>query len=658
MKESNRLAALRAICNAFIPALDHPGDPQGYWRRKASDILVPEKILDLIARAKAEDRQAFNQLLWLLGSPLLGLTWGGPLRGAHRLNQEQCTRLLHQWAHSRLPDLRNAYNTLRKLSAFLFFGDTTPDGADNPNWPTLDYAPLPGPPPADPTPLPLIPPTPVMTCEVLVIGSGAGGSIVAAQLAAAGKEVLILEKGHYSPTHTFTQREFPMLHRHFEAGALLSSKNGSITLLAGSTVGGGTSINWAACLQTPDEVLHEWATEHHNPHFLDPAYKKGFDFVARRNSIRTDIAHNPQNALLLEGAKKLGYQAGNIPMNLVFPENIPPHDAWQQAGFSCLGDAYGIKQGAAQTFLHDACTHGARIAANIQVDKIVLRNGAACGALARYTDATGQIQSVEIRAEKVVLSAGALHTPVLLLKSGIRHPHIGRNLFLHPVVAMPGIYAQETRPWFGPMMSAVVTEFARLDGPYGVRIECPPVHPGLGAFALSWENGPAFKQEILQLKHTAVFLALVRDKFGGQVRVGPRSGEPEIHYNLHPFDRAHLIRGMQEMARLHLAAGAERLTVLHNCPQHFYNGVDHPEEISRKIAEKPWGLNHFSLFSAHQMGTARMGGTAEYPVQPDGAVRGVGNLYVADTSLFPAASGTNPMFSAQALAYYVAQQIK
>jgi choline dehydrogenase-like flavoprotein len=662
MKRDKAILALSAICNTFIPAVTDKDDPTGYWRRTPDSMLVPEKILGLIDGAKQEDQAAFKQLLWLLSSPILGLTWGGPLKPVDRLSPEQREKMLHSWAKSKLPELRNAFNTLRKLSAILFYGDIPSGKTANPNWDVLGYQPETGPPPPDKKPLrPLQPGVDFSTslhCDILVIGSGAGGSIVAAELAAAGKDVLILDKGVYTPTDQFTRQEFPMLNRHFEAGALLNSKNGAITVLAGSTVGGGTTVNWAASLQTPDSVLEEWATLHGNPHFIDPAYKKGFEYVVQRNQVSDHFEHNPQNGALLRGAQQLGYKASNIPMNLVFPADLPAQTAWEQAGFSCLGDAYGIKQGAAQTFLCDAQAHGARLLANAKVERLVIQQGKATGAIAKVLWNDGKTHPLEINANCVVVSAGALQTPVLLIKSGIKHPQIGHNLFLHPVVAMPGIYEQQTLPWFGPMMSAVVQEFAQLDGNFGFRIECPPVHPGLGAMALSWENGQAFKEEILQLRHTGVFLALVRDRFGGRVTVGKRSSEPIIHYSLHTYDRQHIIRGMQEMARLHFAAGAQRISILHNQPEHFYPGNQEESSVINRIKQKPWEINQFGLFSAHQMGTARMGGNQNYPVTPEGSVRGVKNVFIADTSLFPAASGVNPMLSVQALAYWVAQNIK
>jgi len=652
MNRDRQLSALTAICDTLLPAVQREGnDPHGYWMRKASDQHIPERILELIPTLKAEDRAQFEQLLGLLASPLLGLTWLGPLRPADRLTPAQRTTLLHRWAASPLPNIRNAFNSLRKVTVMLYYGDVAPGETKNSNWETIGYQPLTEFIQTDPAPLPIFqtqPDTP-LDCDVLIIGSGSGGGVVAAQLAAQGLDVLVVEKGPYAQSHEFTQQEFPMLHRHFEAGGLLTSQSGSITLLAGSTLGGGSTINWAGSLRTPDYVLEEWAREHGNPHFAEKAYSGGFDFVEKRNSIGSDFRHNPQNQSLFDAAHKLGYRAEHIPMNLRFPPELSPETAWKASGFSCLGDAYGIKQGGVQTFLRDAVQHGARLLPNTTVERILVKNGEAVGA---------ETSSGTIRAKKVVVAAGALHTPVLLLKSGLTHPHIGRHLYLHPVAPVAAFHKSEIFPWYGPMMSVIMQEFAQLDGNWGFRIENPPIHPGLAAFSMPWESGESFKSDLANVRHLAVHICLVRDRFGGRVVVGKKSKQPVVHYSLSDYDRRHLLRAMQESVRLHAAAEVERVTVVHNQPIHFFPKKDNLEVFLQHIITKNWGINRFGLFSAHQMGTCRMGGNAaNYPVKPNGETREVRNLFVADSSLFPSASGANPMLSVQALAYYVAQQI-
>lgn len=659
MKPSRHLTALRAICDTFIPAIQKTDDPHGYWARSASDANVAERILEAIGKIKEEDQIQFKQLLDLLSSPLLGLTWLGPFKPVDKLSPTQRALLLKRWSASPLSDLRNGYNSLRKLVGLVYFGDVPGPGQPNPNWKTIGYEPVESSERQDPAPLHVqkITADTTLHCAVLVIGSGASGSIVAAQQAAAGKDVILVDKGGYTPTHAMDQREFPSLQRHFEAGGLLTSLDGGMTVLAGSTLGGGTTVNWAATLRTPDYVLEEWAAQG-NPHFLDKAYQAGFDFIEKRNGVNILSQHNQQNLHLLEAAQKMGYSVGAIPLNVRFPNDVPMQTAWKALGFSCYGDRFGIKQGAAQTFLHDAVSAGARLFQHVDVQRLIVENGAVTGAQAQVrSPGTEQFFTVNIKAEKVVLAAGALHTPVLLMKSGLRHPQIGQNLFLHPVAATAAFHNSDTLPWYGPMMSAIVTEFARLDGNFGVRLECPPLHPGLAAFALSWESGETFKAQMAQIRRLSVSIALTRDKFGGRVTVGKRSGQPVIHYKLSDYDKKHLLRGLAETVRLHQAAGADQVMVVHNQPIHYRPKTEKLEDCLAEIGRRKWRPNDFGLFSAHQMGTCRMGGNQDAPVKPNGETREARNLFVADGSLFPSACGVNPMLSIQALGYYVGNML-
>jgi choline dehydrogenase-like flavoprotein len=659
MKTIRHTEILAAICDTFLPSIQKQGDTDGYWARKGSENGVPTQILFALKRAKREDQQQFEQLLDLLASPMLGLTWFGPLKSFEQLTPLQREKMLKRWARSPISHLRNAFNALRKLCGLIYFGDIPAGTEANPNWKTIGYEPLAKDQRIDNSPLNLLTPgaTKSFDCEVLVIGSGAAGSVVAAQLAAQGKDVIILEKGQYFQTHEFHQQEFRSLNQLFEAGGLLTSQDGSITTLAGATLGGGTTINWAACLRTPDYVLDEWA-KFGNPHFNDPAYVQGFEAVEKRNHVNTNFEHDAQNLALLRGAQKNNYSVATIPLNLKQPNDLAPETAWKSLGYACYGDRYGIKQGACQTFLQDAVNHQARIITGVEVQRILIQNGAAVGVEANINNTeTGLKERITLRASKVVVAAGALHTPVLLLKSGLNHLQIGRNLFLHPVSPTAAFYESDITPWQGPMMSVVVNEFARLDGNYGVRLECPPLHPGLAAFALSWDDGEKFKALMADLKKLAVQIVITRDKYPGRVTVGRLSGQPVIHYKLSLYDRKHLLKGILESAKMQETSGASQIIVPHNNPIHYKPGIDSPHKLAAEIKNRNWRPNDFGLFSAHQMGTCRMGGNKDAPVKPNGESREVRNLFVADGSLFPTASGVNPMLSIQALAYYVAGQI-
>ncbi len=645
--------SLTKIFDVLIPFLVRQNDSQNFWKRKASDVNITDKALALIGNLKVEDQQELAQAFALLDSPILGLTWFGALKPARKLHDAQIHKMLKTWSMSPISDLRNLFNTLKKLAGIIYFGDT-PNGADNANWSAIGYV-LPN---TEKTinqnklNILKIDQQNTLECDVVIVGSGAGGSIIAAELALKGKKVIVVEKGKYLQESEYNQQELDMIAQLYEAQGLITSKNGSVSILAGSTVGGGTSINWAGSLRTPEYVLKQWADEFDNPQFIDNEYIKGFEKIEKRNNVHSGIAHNTQNQLLFDAAQQANMNVDTIPQNSKKPDHLSDETFWKAQGFSCLGDAYNVKQSAPVTFLSDACANGAEILSDTYIDKIIIKNGVATG-----VEGTHKGKKINILAKKIVISSGSLHTPALLLRSGLQHSEIGKNLFLHPVVPVLGRYEREILPWYGPMMTTIVKDFAQMDGNYGFRIECPPVHPGLASVIMGWEDGEKFKNEILNLKHIGVFFGLVRDKNGGQVKLSPTSKQPEIHYTLSDYDKKHVLKGLEESVKLQIAAGATRISIPHNNQQHFDPKQQTFEQMKQLIHTQKWKTNYFGVYSAHQMGTARMGGNANCPVTPTGETREVKNLFVADASLFPSASGTNPMLSIQAMAYYVSQFI-
>ncbi len=654
---SNRQrAALDAVCETIVPSVSRSDDPHAYWSRSPRDLDTAQRIIEVVGQLSDRDRKEMEQVLSVLASPLLGLTWWGPLKGIHRLRPDQREAVLQKWSKHPIADLRKGFNSLKKLVGLFYFGDRYQAGP-NPNWQSLGYAALPI---RSDKPYPdlkteSVPSSGVLETDVVIVGSGAGGGVAAAVLAAAGQKVIVVEKGPYRRHREFNQGEVEMINELYEAKGLLTSVDGGVTVLAGSCLGGGTTVNWAGAFRTPEYVLQEWAKEHGNLHFTDPSYQEGFDFIEKRNAVTTDLLrHNPQNEALFEGAQQLDYQAKLIPRNMKAAPGVDAERFWRDQGFSPLGDANGSKQGSVETFLQDAVAQGAQIMVDTEVQQVLVENGEAIGVLAEQRK-----QQFRIKAKKVIVAAGAIHSPALLRRSGLQHREIGRNLYLHPTVAVSARYDRAVESWHGPMMSAVCDQFTRLDGNWGFKLETPPVHPGLMAAALSWESGEAFKEEMLEVARTGTFIVLTRDRDGGEIKVN-KKGEAQLHYQLSEYDKQHLIRGMQEACRIHRAAGAQRISILHNQALHF-SDMDNEqafEAFLAQIPQRPWTLNRYGLFSAHQMGTCRMGASSErHPIAPNGETREVKNLYVADASAFPSASGANPMLSIQALAYHVARGI-
>ena len=657
-----RRAVLCAIADTFVPASPVAGGPPA-----GSAIIDFEQATQAIRAQPLGAQTEFGQLLDLLEKPLLGFTWLGALKPFTQLAPTQREQVLLSWASSRLPPLRKGFQALRKLCLFLYYGGSPADGRPNPAWAALGY---PGPalPPASGPPVaaarPIRPLAPladtVYECEVLVIGSGAGGGVMAGEMAQAGHDVLVLEKGPYCHGRDFTQREADMLSQLYDARGTLSTQDGGIGLLAGSCLGGGTTVNWAGAFRPPAYILEEWAREHDAPQFTSDAFQASLDAVSAAMSVNTDYPrHNGQNQALRDGSARLGQATSLIARN---EKGLLGTDAhFQGLGYSSLGDAHGIKQGTLNTYLLTAFEHGVRILPNTLAERVTSAAGRATGAEAVHTTADGQQVRITVRARVVVVAGGAVQTPALLLRSGLRHPHLGRHLHLHPTVIVAAHYPQAMHSWHGPSMSIVNDTYTRLQGTnYGVKLETPPTHPGLLAMVLPWLGGQAHRQLIQAADHLGSFIVLTRDRDGGRVSLD-QHGSPLIDYTLSPFDRANMLTGVRAAAEIHVAAGAHTVYLPHGSLPTLRadNGTLHNPDVLTRLPQLGWRANQFGLYSAHQMSTCRLGGqAATHPLRPTGETTEVQGLFVADGSAFPACSGVNPMLTIMALAHYTAQELK
>ena len=648
-----RSLVLQALADTFVPALAE-GIPAG------SAGLNLEKLEEAI-REQPEGAQAeFSKLLDLMEKPLLGLTWFGPLKPFRKLDAAQREQLLQSWAASNVPQLRKGFNALRKLCTLLYYGGSM---AEVPAaWGHLGY---PGPderPVDTPKPIQTLQPDSDTTyeCDVLVIGSGAGGGVVAGELAEAGYDVLVIEKGPYCHGCDFTQREVDMLGTLYDAKGTLATQDGSIGILAGSCLGGGTTVNWAGAFRTPDYVLQEWAREHNAPHFTTPEFKESISAVARTIGVNTNYTrHNGQNQALWDGSTKLGQEVKLIPRN---EKHLSDSDAhFRSLGYSSLGDAHGIKQGTLNTYLLTAFEHGARILADTKVDKVTISNGRATGAEAVHRTPDGREVRITVRARRVVVAGGAIQTPALLLRSGLKHPHLGLHLHLHPTVIVAGRYPQAMDSWHGPSMSVVNDTYTQLHGTnFGAKLETPPTHPGLLSMVLPWRSGKQHHEMMRDASHLGSFIVLTRDREGGRVSID-KNGAPLIDYVLSDFDRASMLEGVRAAAHIHAAAGAHTIYLPHGTlptlkveDGKIINGA-----LLDQLPHLSWKPNQYGLYSAHQMSTCRMGGdAATHPLKLNGETVEVQNLFVADGSAFPACSGVNPMLTIMALAHFTAQGMK
>ncbi|MEN3001763.1 MAG: GMC family oxidoreductase [Armatimonadota bacterium] len=504
-------------------------------------------------------------------------------------------------------------------------------------------------------PLPLPPPNPLEVIypegdgtdevDVAIVGSGAGGATVAVRLAEAGLRVALVEEGELAT------REHAQMPLH-ERARLFYRMNGftfalglpPIFLPMGCTVGGTTVVNSGTCFRTPDFILQRWKDELGIP-FTPSEVEPIFERIERDLSIQPvpEVVLGGNAHALRRGAERLGVQ--HMPLNR-------PQRECHGTGVCALICPRDAKLDMRLTYLPRAQRAGARIYARCRAERVLLEGGRAIGVEAQVLDSekrpTGRF--LQIRAKAVVIAAGALHTPVLLWRSGIRHPHLGRHIHLHPSASLFAEMETRVEGWRGVMQSYGVTEWVAE----GTLIEAtfPPLAVGYALHPL-----PFWGERHQQLLERAAYLAsvgiLTADETSeGRLYLLP-NGMPLLRYRLSPDDQRRILNGIARATRVLLAAGAQ--AVYTDLP-----GAEclRSEEDIERLLNRNWHPGHLSLSAYHPAGSCRMGENPDLcPVDSFGSVRGVERLWVADASLIPTPTVVNPQITIMMLAHRVAEAV-
>jgi choline dehydrogenase-like flavoprotein len=639
-------AVLRAVCDTVVPSIERDPDPDGFWARSASDVGTPEALEDLIENALPDEQR--EGMLELLG----GLAQLGFL-DASRLSREQHLRNLLMLGM----EAAAGGAALTALSLFLTYGAPDPQTGQNPFWTTLGFPGPVSPAPQAQRPLkPLVPDGDQLALEadVCVVGSGAGGGVIAGELSTRGLKVVVLEAAGYFDESDFNQLELPAYQNMYWRGGPQQSADGNITLMAGTTLGGGTTINWTNCLRTTLWVREQWARDYGLEGLDGPEYDAHLDAVLERVKANDRCSHlNGTQTRMKEGAESLGWSFHHTVRN-VDPELYDP----DTAGYIGFGDQSGAKQSTAKTYLADAAGNGAELVARCAAQRILTESGRASGVEGLYAyPQTGRTARVTVRAPRVVVACGSLESPALLLRSGIGGPAVGQNLRLHPTNAVFGYYAEDQRAWWGAPQACVIDEFAAVEDSYGFLMESAQYTTGLGASSLPFSTAEAHKDMMTRYSRGATFIGLVRDRGAGRVTVD-ENGQALVWYSLEDeLDVRNTHRSLDAQIRLHRAAGAEEIAALGMVPATWRAGQDLEAFIAR-CQRMPLRAGGLKLFTAHQMGSCRMGSDPQTSVaNPYGELHDTPGVWIGDGSAFPTSSGTNPMITIMALARRTAQAI-
>jgi choline dehydrogenase-like flavoprotein len=467
---------------------------------------------------------------------------------------------------------------------------------------------------------------------------------MAAELADAGVDVVVVEEGGYHPTESFTAetgRALRTLYR--DGGVGLAVGKPPVLFSEGRCVGGSTVVNGGMSWRTPGRVLRRWADEEEvagiSERDMDPYFAK----VESRISVAGQDPETVGNdmRLLKAGADAQGWK--------IIP-NLRNQLHCAGSNNCTNGCPTGAKRSMLVTNVPRALARGARLFADCRVERITRSGRAVTGVEGRFIRPGGERgPRLTVRSPVVVAAGGAVQTPALLARSRLRSAsgQLGRNLTLHPNAKVVAFFDEEVLGWQGVHQAYQVREF--MDD--GILLTAVNLAPSLIALGLP-SHGRELGAVMARYNHMITAGCLVEDTGSGRVRNVPGLG-PQVFYQLTDHDADRVTRGIALTAELMFAAGARQVLLpFDGAPE-----VSDPAML-RAVLARPVPKKSIELFTVHLMGTARMSDNPRRGVVDSfGAFYGVSGLFVADASLFPGPIGVNPMETIMALVMRNAQRL-
>jgi len=485
-------------------------------------------------------------------------------------------------------------------------------------------------------------------CDVVIVGSGAGGAVAAATLAEAGLDVIVLEAGAHYDRDSYPSDHLEAISSLYrDAGLTIAEGRPPIPVPVAKVVGGTTVINSGTCFRAPDPILDDWRIRFGIGWTgeLDADFAEAEDFLHVQQLDPERMGRNGQ--LAMEGAAAIG--ASGAPIH----RNAGSCVQCSSCPFGCQIDA---KRGMHVSYLPRAVAAGARIRAGVEVSRVLVEDGRAVGVEGAIDPAIrdqlhprlhSKRGRFTVRARRaVVVAGGALGTPELLQRSGLGGRHVGRNLHIHPACWVGARYEEEVRGWDGVMQSFYVDEWE------SERVLLEATFTPL-AFGGAWllGAGRSHQRAMLDFGHVGSIGVHLCDRSSGRVGLGSE-GSIRASYKLTRDDARRLAFGIARAAEIHFAAGATEVY-----PNIARVGVLRPGDLA-EFEATAFRPSELRLEAFHPMGTARVSADpGDGACAPDGSVNGTRDLYVADASLFPTSVGVNPMMTVIAFSKRISRGI-
>ncbi len=498
-----------------------------------------------------------------------------------------------------------------------------------------------------------------LRADLCVIGSGAGGGMVASLAVQAGLDVVLLEAGSFIPPEHMTQREEQMIPRLLWDAGARTSRDRSVQIHQGRGVGGSTLHNFNLCKRIPMPILEEWRRERGLRYLSPERWDSLYSNVESRLHVEVIPPEwrNPHNRLIEAGCRELGWSGAWLRHN---------RSGCNGSGYCELGCTYDAKNNVPKMLLPAAIDAGLTVMTHCQAIRIEHESGRATGveAAALHPVSGEVLGEVRVEADAVCVSASATGTAALLQRSEVpdRSGATGESLRIHPALVVAAEFAETVRAWRGVPQSYECTELLDFEAAHGSGVgETPPgtrtwivpafAHPMATATMIPG-HGTEHRRIMERYDNLAVLTAMIHDRSEGRVRPRGDLGL-RVDYHVGSDDRKELVLGLVACVRLLRAAGAIRVFVPTDPPLTL-----EPNDSLAALETLELDRSGLRLAAVHPMGSVPMGDDpATAAVDSRGKHHHLDRLWIADGSLFPSSIGVPPQLSIYALGLHVGRAI-